>query len=108
MKPYVLKFQEIRPHSEALVGGKGMNLGACSYIEGVHVPAGFCLTTEAYKRTLAENNEFTQLLQRLSSLKTSDMDAIREISETIRTLIQHTQIPSEIASYMDATGEIIC
>lgn len=31
------------------------------------------------------------------------MDAIREISETIRTLIQHTQIPSEIASYMDAT-----
>lgn len=69
MKPYVLKFQEIRPHSEALVGGKGMNLGACSNIEGVHVPAGFCLTTEAYKRTLAENNEFTQLLQRLSSLK---------------------------------------
>lgn len=102
MKPYVLKFQEIQPHSEALVGGKGMNLGACSNIEGVHVPAGFCLTTEAYKRTLAENNEFTQLLQRLSSLKTSDMDAIREISETIRTLIQHTQIPSEITSDMDA------
>ncbi|EPM5665019.1 rifamycin-inactivating phosphotransferase [Listeria monocytogenes] len=102
MKPYVLKFQEIQPHSEALVGGKGMNLGACSNIEGVHVPAGFCLTTEAYKRTLAKNNEFTQLLQRLSSLKTSDMDAIREISETIRTLIQHTQIPSEITSDMDA------
>lgn len=53
MKPYVLKFQEIQPHSEALVGGKGMNLGACSNIEGVHVPAGFCLTTEAYKRNLS-------------------------------------------------------
>ncbi|EQC2099969.1 rifamycin-inactivating phosphotransferase [Listeria monocytogenes] len=102
MKPYVLKFQEIQPHSEALVGGKGMNLGVCSNIDGVRVPTGFCLTTEAYQRTFAENNEFKQLLQRLSSLKTSDMDAIREISETIRTLIQHTQIPSEITSDMDA------
>ena len=32
-----------------MVGGKGANLGELSRIEGVQVPDGFCLTTEAYK-----------------------------------------------------------
>ena len=31
----------------ALVGGKGANLGELSRIEGIRVPEGFCVTTEA-------------------------------------------------------------
>lgn len=103
MKPYVLKFQDITKATEVLVGGKGMNLGACSKITDVQVPAGFCLTTEAYNKTLAENSEFQQLLYRLSTLTTSDSDSIREISATIRTLIQNIDIAPEILSAIDAS-----
>ncbi|MCD2224594.1 phosphoenolpyruvate synthase [Listeria cossartiae] len=102
MKPYVLKFQEIDKATEALVGGKGMNLGACSKIASVQVPAGFCLTTEAYKKTLAENTEFQQLLHRLSTLTTSDGSSIQAISSDIRTLIQNIPIAPEITDAIDA------
>ncbi|UHP10557.1 phosphoenolpyruvate synthase [Listeria marthii] len=103
MQPFVLNFQDIDKTTEALVGGKGLNLGACSKIAGVLVPPGFCLTTEAYKKTLAENSEFNQLLQHLSLLKTSDSDSIREISAAIRTLIQNIDIAPEILDAIDAS-----
>ncbi|EAE8347581.1 phosphoenolpyruvate synthase [Listeria monocytogenes] len=102
MNPYVLKFQEIKEHTEALVGGKGMNLAVCSDIAGVRVPSGFCLTTEAYQSTLAENSEFKQLLHYLSSLTINDGSAIQETSDTLRTLIQQTKIPSEITDAIDS------
>ncbi len=44
---YTLGFQEIDRTMLALVGGKGANLGELSRIEGIRVPEGFCVTTEA-------------------------------------------------------------
>ncbi|WP_246606871.1 phosphoenolpyruvate synthase [Paractinoplanes toevensis] len=35
-----------------LVGGKGANLGALTRIDGVSVPPGFCVTTDAYRRVV--------------------------------------------------------
>jgi phosphoenolpyruvate synthase/pyruvate phosphate dikinase len=37
-----------------IVGGKGANLGELSRIEGIRVPDGFCISTEAFKRIIAE------------------------------------------------------
>src|SRR5687768_3666354 len=54
MERYVLDFQEIDPTQVAVVGGKGAHLGELSRIEGVRVPAGFCVTTDAFRRILAE------------------------------------------------------
>src|SRR5207302_76810 len=45
---YVLGFQEIDQTQVAVVGGKGANLGELSRIEGLRVPAGFCVTTDAF------------------------------------------------------------
>ena len=42
---YVLDLDEIDKTQVALVGGKGANLGELSRIEGIRVPAGFCVTT---------------------------------------------------------------
>lgn len=50
MNSYVLSFQEIDRHKLMAVGGKGANLGELSRIEGIRVPEGFCITTEAYKK----------------------------------------------------------
>ena len=51
---YVLDFQEIDQTQVAAVGGKGAHLGELSRIEGVRVPAGFCVTTDAFVRIMAE------------------------------------------------------
>jgi Pyruvate phosphate dikinase, AMP/ATP-binding domain len=54
MDSYVLDLQEIDQTQVAVAGGKGAHLGALTRVEGVRVPAGFCVTTEAFRRTLEE------------------------------------------------------
>src|ERR687898_673778 len=51
---YVLGFQEINQTQVAVVGGKGAHLGELSRIEGLRVPAGFCVKTDAFQRIMAE------------------------------------------------------
>ena len=50
---YVLGLEEIDKTQVALAGGKGAHLGELSRIEGVRVPAGFCVTTDAFRRICA-------------------------------------------------------
>ena len=47
---YVLDLREIDQTQIALVGGKGASLGELSRIDGIHVPDGFCVTTNAFRR----------------------------------------------------------
>ena len=44
---HVLGLQEVDEMQVAVVGGKGAHLGALSRIDGIRVPAGFCVTTDA-------------------------------------------------------------
>ena len=55
MGGYVLGFEEIDQTQVAIVGGKGAHLGELSRIEGIRVPAGFCVTTEAFRRIMADH-----------------------------------------------------
>jgi len=50
---YVLGLQEIDRTQLVVVGGKGAYLGELSRIEGVRVPDGFCVTTDAFRRIMA-------------------------------------------------------
>ncbi|MEU4624703.1 rifamycin-inactivating phosphotransferase [Actinoplanes sp. NPDC023801] len=50
---YVLDLRDIGADQVALGGGKGVHLGELSRIDGIAVPAGFCVTTEAFQRALA-------------------------------------------------------
>src|SRR5919107_558404 len=74
---YVLGFREIGQAQAAVVGGKGAHLGELSRIEGVRVPAGFCVTTDAFRRIMAEAPSIDDLLDRLSRVKPDDREAIR-------------------------------
>ncbi|SFJ78552.1 phosphoenolpyruvate synthase [Thermoflavimicrobium dichotomicum] len=109
MPSYVLGFQEIDKTRHMLVGGKGFNLGELSRIEGIRVPEGFCVTTEAYKRAITYNKEFQALLDQLSALKLEDRERIREISGKIRKVIEEVEIPpditEEVAGYLTKLGE---
>ncbi|MCY1041958.1 hypothetical protein OV208_11590 [Corallococcus sp. bb12-1] len=62
----VLDFQESDQTQIAVVGGKGAHLGALSRIEGLRVPAGFCVTTDAFQRVMAEAPSIDEQLEWLS------------------------------------------
>ncbi|WP_437592421.1 rifamycin-inactivating phosphotransferase [Sorangium sp. So ce1000] len=96
MRTYVLGLQEVDRTKAKVVGGKGANLGELSRIEGIRVPAGFCVTTEAFQRILGEAPSIGGLLDRLSSLEVEDRDGIRELSGELRRIIEGTAIPEDL------------
>src|SRR6187455_1263915 len=98
MGRYVLDFQEIDQTQVAVVGGKGANLGELSRIEGVRVPAGFCVTTDAFQRIMAEAPSIDDRLARLSRLKPDDREAIRTLSAEIRQTLERIAIPDDLAA----------
>jgi pyruvate,water dikinase len=96
MNKYVLDFQEIDKTKLGVVGGKGANLGELSLIEGIRVPKGFCVTTDAYQRIMELAPEAKSLLDQLSGLKPEERGEIGEISGKIRGVIENTPVPKEI------------
>jgi phosphoenolpyruvate synthase/pyruvate phosphate dikinase len=98
MGRYVLDFQEIDQTQVAVVGGKGAFLGELSRIEGIRVPAGFCVTTDAFQRILAEAPSIDDRLDWLSPLKPDDREAIRALSAEIRRALEGIAIPEDLAS----------
>ncbi len=54
MSDSVLDLRELDQTQVAIAGGKGAHLGELTRIEGVRVPAGFCVTTDAFRRFMAE------------------------------------------------------
>jgi pyruvate,water dikinase len=95
---YVLGFQEIDQTQVAAVGGKGAHLGELSHIEGVHVPAGFCVTTDAFQRIMAEAPSIDDRFDQLSRLRPDDREAIRALSTEIRRTIEEIAIPDDLAA----------
>src|SRR6059058_112655 len=98
MGSYVLGFQEIDRTQVAIVGGKGAHLGELSRIEGIRVPAGFCVTTDAFRRIMAEAPSIDKLLDRLSRLDPDDREAIRTRSAEIRRALEGIAIPDDLAA----------
>jgi pyruvate,water dikinase len=98
MGRYVLGFEEIDRTQVELVGGKGANLGALAKVEGIRVPAGYCVTTDAFRRILAEAHSIDERLDRLSRLQPDDREAIRALSAEIRRTIEEVGIPDDLAT----------
>src|SRR5437762_8519276 len=98
MGSYVLGFQEIDRTQAAIVGGKGAHLGELSRIEGIRVPAGFCVTTDAFRRIMSEAPSIDDRLDRLSRLKPEDRDKIRALSAEIRRIIEGIAIPDDLTA----------
>jgi rifampicin phosphotransferase len=98
MSCYVLHFDEIDQTQIAAVGGKGANLGELSRIEGIAVPPGFCVTTNAFQRIVAETPSIDDELDGLSRLNPDEREAIRALSAKIRRTIEAVSIPDDVAA----------
>ncbi|WP_433490367.1 rifamycin-inactivating phosphotransferase [Nocardia grenadensis] len=95
---YVLGFEEIDRTQLATVGGKGANLGELSRIEGIAVPEGFCVTTTAFQRVVAEMPAIDDRIDRLSQLEPGDRESIRVLSAEIRAEIEECAVPGDVAA----------
>jgi pyruvate,water dikinase len=95
-KHAVLGFQEIDRTDIGVVGGKGANLGELSRLEGICVPDGVCVSTEAFKRVIDRAPAIGDLRDRLALLKAEDREAIRELAAAIRGVIEGVAIPEDV------------
>ncbi|AII04006.1 rifamycin-inactivating phosphotransferase [Rhodococcus opacus] len=95
---YVLDFQETDRSQGAVIGGKGANLAELSRLDGIDVPDGFCVTTDAFRRVMAEIPEIDDLLEQLSHVGPDDRDVIRVLSVQIRRVIEESDIPDDLAT----------
>lgn len=109
MNSYALGFKDIDKSKLSVVGGKGANLGELSKIQGIRVPDGFCITTEAYKEIVESSAEFNILIDKLSLLKADDRAEIGKLSKKIREVIEgiaiSKDIEEEVIKHLSKLGE---
>ena len=95
---FVVGLREVDRTQVTLVGGKAGQLGELSRIDGIRVPDGFCVTTEAFRRVMADAPAIDGLLDGLSRVGPDDRDAIRTLSAEIRRTIEGSSIPDEVVA----------
>jgi pyruvate,water dikinase len=82
---------------EQIAGGKAAHLASLSRIDGVRVPPGFCVTTDAFRQVIAD----VPSIARLSGLNQdggADEESIRLLSAEIRQAIEATEIPGDLGA----------
>lgn len=94
---YVVDLQEIDESQVAVVGGKAAHLGGLLGVEGVRVPAGFCVTTDAFRRIMAETPSLDDRLDQLARVDPDDRESIRTLSAEIRRTIEEIALPDDLA-----------
>ncbi|SFR03421.1 pyruvate, water dikinase [Lentzea waywayandensis] len=107
MSGYVVGLAEVDSTRVSLCGGKGAHLGELSRVEGVQVPPGFCVTTEAFDRVLREAPSIGERLDRLALLTADDREAIAARSAEVRQEIERLVVPGEVtAAITDALARL--
>src|SRR5215471_9773342 len=95
MGPYTLSFGEVDGTRLPEVGGKGANLGELTRA-GFPVPAGFCVTTAAYREFVRTSGELDALLDSLDRVTHEDLVTIGTIGARIREHLEARAIPADI------------
>ncbi|WP_435822614.1 rifamycin-inactivating phosphotransferase [Microbispora bryophytorum] len=95
-------FEHIDSTNVADVGGKGAHLGELSRIDGIRVPDGFCVTTDAFRRVVADVPSIDARLDLLSRVAPDDRAAIRALSADIRRAVEGVVLPGDLVA---AIGE---
>lgn len=95
------------------VGGKGASLASMA-AAGLPVPAGFYLTTAAYRRFLDANRLRAAIEDALRGATSDDPATLERAAVTIRELFDHAAVPDDVAAAiaraydeMDANGPAV-
>jgi pyruvate,water dikinase len=93
--PLVCWFDQCLKESVSLVGGKNASLGELIHAQ-VRVPPGFALTTEGYRRFMAEAGLGDEVAELVAGADPHDLEALQRSSEAIRAVIESQAFPPEI------------
>ncbi|MBQ1034131.1 rifamycin-inactivating phosphotransferase [Micromonospora sp. SD19] len=94
----LVDLREVDETQVSVVGGKAAHLGALARVDGIRVPAGFCVTTAAFRQVMAQVPAVDDQLEQLSRLSPDDAEAIRTLSAAIRRSIEESAIPGDLAA----------
>jgi pyruvate,water dikinase len=98
--PLTVPLEGAEARGPALVGGKAAGLGALLDLGGVHVPAGFCLTTEAFELATAEIPGHAARVAQLDRLRAGE--AAGELAAEIRAAIRTAPLPGGVIAAVAA------
>ena len=93
---WVVPIEQIDTAQLASVGGKAAQLGELSRIEGVRVPPGFCVTTDAFWHTLAAIPRIGDRIAELTRTDPDERDSIRTQAAAIREAIEAAPPPARL------------
>ncbi|ADU10187.1 pyruvate phosphate dikinase PEP/pyruvate-binding protein [Micromonospora sp. L5] len=99
---YVWQLHEVDETRIAAVGGKGAHLGALTRIDGVRVPPGFCVTTDAFRLAVARTPALAGPLDRLARADADDPAALRTAAAEVRRVVERTALPGDVAAAVTA------
>jgi len=102
---YILALADPRATLET-VGGKGASL-ARMMNAGLPVPDGFHLTTDAYRRFVAENDLQPRILEALASVDPANPATLETAAAKIHALFAESAIPEDIAEAVKTAGVAI-
>jgi rifampicin phosphotransferase len=93
-----IKFPNVGDEQRAQVGGKGFALSVMAR-EGLPVPAGICVTTEAYRRYVEDTGLRVKIIRELNRKRFEDMrwEEMWDTALRIRNLFLRTPMPEDLA-----------
>ena len=93
MAHFTRTFDAINAANHAEVGGKGANLGELTQA-GFNVPPGFCVTTEAFRRFMADAP--TDIYPQLEQITLDDLEQLRRVGHEVRASLERVPLPQEV------------
>src|SRR5829696_6418062 len=93
--PIVLSFDHIGENDLARVGGKGQHLGDMARA-GLPVPPGFCVTTTAFRRFVADSGAAEEIYAALAALRPGEVDEARRVGAWVRSRLTQAPVPAPV------------
>jgi pyruvate,water dikinase len=104
---YVVDLRDVDETQVAVVGGKGAHLGGLSRIDGIRVPGGVCVTTDAFRRVMAQAPSIDDQLDELARANPDDRETISTLCARLRHTVEETAVPDDIvAAITDALARL--
>lgn len=94
MARYILSFKNISAKAISKVGGKGANLGELTSA-GFNVPAGFCVTTDAFDRFMEGAGK--EIYEQLDEVSAEDLTKASAVGQAVREHLNTLSLPQDVA-----------
>lgn len=104
---YVIWLSNIGEEQLAQVGGKAFNIAALIKA-GFKIPDGFCITSDALRRFLTENNLHEKITKQLDGISAENFDDIIRRSRVLRRLLRRGRIPRAVEREIKAAYTKLC